>query len=81
MMNEIEETITKIREEFKGYHVCINLWPSGGILDAGGCRECGTSNDILEIVKWKHKKGETIETAIEELKNKLKRVNNETRRV
>lgn len=49
-------TIQEIRDQLKGYHVEINLFPSGGMIDATGCEECGTDDSKFESISWKIKK-------------------------
>lgn len=60
-----------IKKELHGYHIEIMLYPSGGLIDATGCPECGTDESKSESVIWKTHKNETIVTAIEKLKAKL----------
>lgn len=60
-----------IKNELRGYHIDIMLYPSGGLIDATGCKECGTNEKKIESVSWKTHKNETLVTAIEKLKIKL----------
>jgi hypothetical protein len=60
-----------IKKELHGYHIDIMLYPSGGLIDATGCSECGTDDRKSESVIWKAHRGETLVTAIEKLKVKL----------
>ena len=61
-----------IKERFKGYHISISLTPVGGIVDAQGCEECGTSEDDTFWASWKTPNSETLETALDELERKIK---------
>lgn len=61
----------EIRETFKGYHVEINLFPSGGMVTLYGCDECGTNLDAMETITYKTDRGGTIEGAVAKLKAKL----------
>ena len=63
---------SSIKDSFKGYHVDISLYPSGGMIDVNGCKECGTSEAVMHTALWKTKNGETLEWAIDKLKDKLK---------
>lgn len=60
-----------IKNELHGYHIDIMLYPSGGLIDATGCPECGTDEGKSESVIWKAHKNETLVTAIQKLKVKL----------
>ena len=63
--------LDEIREEFKGYHVEINLFPSGGSLEATGCQECGTDDKNWGAYFWKIERGESIKNAIKAVKKKI----------
>ena len=64
-------TIQEIREELKGYHLEIMIYPTGGKIEAAGCEECGTDDSQFEVAGWKLHKGETIFDAIDKIKRKL----------
>ena len=66
-----EEFEKSLREAFKGYHVDIDFYPTGGAVFLYGCDECGTDEKITESARWKTHKGESLSTAIEKLKGKL----------
>jgi len=68
MYAEFENRIAK---DFEGYHITMMLFPSGGVVDATGCDECGTSDDVFESVRWQKSKGESLGTALVQLKSKL----------
>jgi len=72
MYKEFEQAIKK---EFKGYHVTMRLYPSGGWIEAEGFGECGTNENSYEFINWRREKGESIEDAILRLKLKLKKAN------
>lgn len=63
--------IEDIRKELEGYHIEIMLYPSGGMIDATGCEECGTDDSKYETAVWRLKRGQTIKDAVEKLKSKL----------
>ena len=69
----LQEIISKLNAELTGYHVEIQLYPSGGMIDASGCDECGTNESKYESSRWsiKKHKNKTIDDAINELKTKL----------
>ena len=60
-----------IKNELKGFHLEIMFYPSGGMIDATGCEECGTDDCKMESVSWKTHKDENMLTAIQKLKVKL----------
>lgn len=61
-----------INDRLKGYHVQIMLYPSGGMLDATGCEECGANEDVFETVLFgAKKKAKTLEEAIDLIASKL----------
>ena len=64
-----EEIINKIRAEFPKHHIEIDLYPSGGMIDADPCDECGSTQ--WATATWKTKRGQTIDSAIAELKQRL----------
>lgn len=63
--------IEQIRKDLQGYHVEIMLYPTGGTIEATGCKECGSDDSIFECSSWKTHKGESISSAISKLKIKL----------
>ena len=61
-----------ISDKLKGYHVEIMLYPTGGMIDATGCEECGTNDEAFETVLFGiKKKSKTLEDAIDELAIKI----------
>lgn len=67
--------IDEIRTELKGYHIEIELVPSGGVVSVSGCEECGTVDDLYESVMWRHRPSsriKTIEEAVAQLVQRLK---------
>ena len=66
-----EEFEKSLREEFKGYHLEIILYPSGGVVMLYKCDERGIAGNITASDSWKIHKGESLSTAIEKLKDKL----------
>jgi len=71
----MNNTIDKLKQEFKGYHLEIMLFPSGGIIEASGCSdsECGTEEGLHECATWGlNKRCKTIEDAVDYLKSKLR---------
>ena len=72
-MNTYEEFIDRIRSEFPGYHISIELFPSGGIIDAAGCEECKTDPSTMESISWKNERGRcrSLDEAVLLLKDKL----------
>jgi len=64
-------TIQEIRDQLKGYHIEITLYPSGGMIEATGCFECGTDDSKCEAVSWKTHKGQDEKFAVDKLKLKL----------
>lgn len=71
MNEQLESALQLIRDEFKGYHLEITLYPAGGMIDATGCEECGTSDSVSETYSWNSKRGTTFSDAIIGLKAKL----------
>jgi len=69
-VNDLESAL---RDEFKGYHLSLELYPSGGCIDLVGCDECGTDDGVFDCAIWKVHKGESLESAIVELKSKLEK--------
>jgi len=69
----LQEMINELNTELIGYHVEIQLYPSGGMIDASGCDECGTNESKYESARWsiKKHKNKTIDDAVNELKTKL----------
>ncbi len=69
----LQELINKLNNELPGYHVEIQLHPSGGMINASGCEECNTDEEKFETTIWSVKKckNKTIDDAVNELKNKL----------
>jgi hypothetical protein len=69
----LENLISKLREEFKGYHIEISLYPSGGMIEAVGCEECGTDELVMEAALWRYERGEVnnIDDAVKRLKEQL----------
>lgn len=72
--DKMEELIVKLREEFKGYHIDINIYPSGGRIELNGCEECGTEDDSSLYCSWRigRAKLKDIDDAIAYLKQKMK---------
>ena len=64
-------TTEEIREMFDGYHVEINLYPSGGMLTIYGCDECGTKEMCVLGDSWNIGRGGSIENAVNNVKEKL----------
>ncbi len=56
---------------FPGHHLQIDLYPSGGMIEATGCEECGCSDTNYETVSWKTKLGQSFGWAVEKLKAKI----------
>ena len=69
-INDLESAL---RDEFKGYHLNLELYPSGGFIEFVGCDECGTDDRVFDCARWKVHKGESLESAIVELKSKLEK--------
>jgi len=66
--------IEEIREAFKGYHVTIELYPSGGSVEIMGCDECKTNSNLILTTMWRAgKKIATIEDAVNDLRKKLEK--------
>ncbi len=61
-----------IRNKYKGYHIDIDIFPSGGIISAYGCEECGTEEKFTACKSWKLEKGQSLNTAMEDLSIKIK---------
>lgn len=66
---------TEIKERFKRYHLTINFYPSGGMIEIEGCSECGTNDSFFKAVTWKSHKNETLETAMTKLEEILNHAN------
>ena len=71
-MTEFAKFIEQLRKELAGYHVEIQLYPSGGMIDVTGCEECDTSEAFFASASWKEKNGETVDAAIARLKRRIK---------
>lgn len=69
---DISAMIEQLQADFKGYHLEIQIFPSGGLIDAMGCSECGTSEDTVEFAGWgKKRRCKTPAEAVADLKRKL----------
>jgi hypothetical protein len=62
-----------LKEKFSGYHLELMLYPSGGMIQATGCEECGTDDSKLEVASWKTRRGGGLGEAAERLAAKLKK--------
>ena len=71
MTNVYAELQTALDKDFPGYHIEIQFYPSGGIITALGCEECGTRDGAYESAIWKTKKDQSLDSAVERLKRKL----------
>lgn len=67
----MKEELEKLQAQFKGYHISLSLFPSGGMIDAEGCKQCGTEDHVFESTRWKEKKDQSIDDAVARLKIKL----------
>lgn len=56
---------------FPGRHLQIDLYPSGGRIEATGCEECGGVESNFESVSWKTHLAQSFGFAVEKLKSKL----------
>ena len=72
-MKGYEELIAKLKQDLPGYHLSIELYPSGGIIDANECEECGTENgsSIVWSYKGKRQGPQSFDEAVKKLKQKL----------
>ena len=61
----------ELKERFRGYHVEIQFYPSGGYIECIGCEECKTDYSRIELVMWKTDLGHTLESAIDKLERKM----------
>ena len=66
-----QELIDAIQAALPGYHFEITIFPSGGIIDAEPCDECGTT--VGASSSWRYKKGplRTMDESVAALKVKL----------
>ena len=62
-----------LKAEFKGYHIEIQLYPSGGMIEIIGCEECGTDDSFSYSASWKDGGGRTFDEAKEILKESIRR--------
>lgn len=51
----IQQLIDELRKALPGYHVELELYPSGGCISASGCAECGTDESKYEAQNWRKK--------------------------
>jgi hypothetical protein len=61
-------TLADIREAFPGYHVEIQMFPTGGVISLEGCEDCGTDGSEFYAAGWKPRRGRSLAVAIERLK-------------
>ena len=68
-----QDIVDKLKEDLPGYHIELTLYPSGGMIDAQGCEECGTKDDSFESARWsiQRHRNATMDDAVKELKTKL----------
>jgi hypothetical protein len=64
-----QELLDRLRAELPKHHLEINLYPAGGMIDAEPCEECGSTGDARAM--WRYVRGESIDTAIAEIKQRL----------
>lgn len=65
-------TLDDIRAAFPRYHLHIDLYPAGGMLDVEGCAECGTDDTKWDSSSWRDGKGgRSLENAILQLQDRL----------
>lgn len=62
-----------LKAEFKGYHIEIEIFPSGGRIEISGCERCGTDDNFIDDSSWKDGAGRTFDEAKELLKESIKR--------
>lgn len=67
----LQDLIEKLKQELPGYHFEIIIFPSGGMIDAEACEECGTIKS--ESSSWRYEKGtrRNIDDAVADIKKKL----------
>lgn len=68
-MTNYDETLNEIKAIFPKHHLEINLFPSGGMISLWDCDECGSNGSYMET--WKISKGQTLDSAIEKLKEMM----------
>ena len=64
-----QELLDQLREALPGSHITIAIYPSGGIIEIEDCEECG---DKQSSTMWRYHKGQSIDTAIAELRRERK---------
>lgn len=69
-MTGYQELIAKLTNDLPGYHLSIELFPSGGIIDASDCEECGTENS--STITWSYSGKIRGPISFDEAINKLK---------
>lgn len=63
-------TLQELRDTFPGYHVTIEMWPTGGQIVLNACKHCGTSTkNYYEI--WGDRR-QSLQEAVEKLKEQVK---------
>lgn len=68
MSEHILKALEELRVRFSGYHVTIQLYPSGGMIELEGCEECGTDPDFFNNAGWRtNRKGRSFEQALSRL--------------
>lgn len=71
MLNDV---IDKLKNDLVGYHIEIQLYPSGGIIDIEGCEECGTDELFRAGISFGSKRSaKTIEEAVAVLIEKIEK--------
>ena len=66
-------TLADIRAAFPGYHLRIDIYPAGGMLDVEGCEECGTDGAKFYLCAWRNAEpGRGLEDAVSELQYLIK---------
>ena len=63
--------INELLEIFPGFHLEIKTFPTSGQISLEGCWVCGTDENMFYDIRWYYKKGQSIDTAIAELRDRL----------
>lgn len=68
----MNKVIEELKNKLKGYHFEIQIYPTGGFIEATGCDECGTNDSVFESASWGiNRKIKTIDDAVVALTKKL----------
>lgn len=70
MSSPLQTVLDQLKAEFPHHHLEVKLFPSGGMIDAEPCEECGSTK--WGSASWKYGiNNGSIDLAVEKLKRNL----------